>query len=514
MNSQDSKVIDQFSAILLSKNLKFVLLFFLSLFVTYIAFSPAIHFDFAHHDQYRYFYQDKSLASHDQQFIWLIKIGRPIAALIEQVIFQQTFFLEDLKIFRIFCCIIISILMLASTYWFRKCRFTIPEAFFISCAIFTLPAIQNFVVMTNLANLLAIGLAFASYFFYNRHFRSLGNSASLQRFSPSIFASSFLFLGSLLTYPTLAYSFLLPFFANLLFQKSLDKEKIKQLVVRPFLFVGIHSVLYYIIVRFCIQKIWHYSSKAPKIYKFAVSGCWSNKISYFFSEIFPAASNFWNIYPSQLIAWGVVLSIVICCTYKYREIKSDCCSFRYFIFFLLFLISFLLLSCYIYFLKTDFGLLYRLLFVFSVMLFLVVVYDCKEIFSSSKKVRFALLGGISVLAIILANQNVFKTALNAHMEITYIASQIRSSPNKTYSRVHFIVPKYTEGFTGNVIRTDEFNCPSTFWFQDIPFITKCVLNSLNDRKKVVVTSSYEGDPCTVDKTTLIINMKGLNGCHK
>lgn len=495
----------------LTNKAMFFLLIFFSL---YFIYSPAIQIPFAHHDQYRYFVQDKSHAKHDSQYEWLkYVIGRPGAAIIEQVVFKNTFVLKDLKFFRLCCIICISLLVLASTYWLQTRSFSLLESFFISGAIFTLPAIQNFLIMTNLANLFTIGLTFTSYFFFIRRSKVSWQIFHLPKYfiwGSNILLSSSCLLAALLTYPFLAYAFLLPFFADLLFQKQWNWEKLRNITLKPIIFIFINSLVYFFIVKMALQP------KAPvcenQSYNFSLSFSFFERFIFLLKEIYPMASHFWDIYLIKLIPYLVGFAIIISCVLKYFELKKDSVLSVRVLYFVSFIV-FIFLSIFIYIIKKPDFLLHRLFFVFSSMLFISLVYLCKNLCSSLPKIRLILLGAGFCMGSCFANWNVSQTALTANMEVNYITSQIVNSPIKEIKRIHYVVPSYDTGFTGHKTITDEFNVPTTCWFQDLSHVTGCILKYLNDPRHVNVTATRTGEPFEIGENTVVIYMESLKGCR-
>lgn len=503
----------------------FFVLFIFSLVWMYFVYSPTVNIPFANHDQYRYFVPKTSSPTSEPQFIWLFLItGRPLSALIEQLIFRFTHTLNDLTIIRLIAIILTGFLVTLFSNWLSSNqKFSKIEAFCISIAVFTLPGIQNFIIMTNVSNLTAITLAFLSYLSIIKI-----DEFSIKGYLPS----AALLLGSLFIYPALTFFFFVPLLIRLLLS---DKESISKeikLTFRAIAFVIINCIIYYALVKCVLHTIYNFYHNINAVqpdYNFNLLN-----IPIFFAimnllkRVYPMASSFWIFHTSLplLILGGLIPFIFL--SIKIKEITKIIKNKNRWIIPLLLMfqiIIFFAAGSFTFLIKPYFPILYRTLFVLSAMLLVLMLISIfylsdRGFPSLTKYFRIITCFLLLIIPSILANRNVAHTALNANMEINHIITTIRKSNLKNPEKIHFRIPQRVEyGYNGQRCIGDEFNfCSANSALSKASFyyIAACALSQMHYKMPDCsnISISFIEDPLPIIEDTVVINMEILGNDPK
>jgi hypothetical protein len=466
-----------------------VALLFASL--AFLVYAPVFEIPFAQHDQFRYFV-NKTFCNKDPQFDWLISvIGRPVAGWIEQLLFQCTRSLLDLAVYRFVAFGLITTLAVLLLDWLKKFPVALWERFAVCIGFICLPGIQNLIAMNNIPNCLTLLASFLAFL-------------ALEKKSwwalPAI-------LVSLFAYPALAFFFFVPFAVELCFSNEYA-EWAKRLL-RGTLFLGLNSVVYLLIVKGVLQKMKYMPpvEVIPSTYLFKFDFLNHGFLQFFIHEAGPAIGNLWNIYPRQWVATLVFGGVFYFACKK--GWKSALCAFLVFV------------LCQAPLIPLPHHLfVYRLFIAPTAVVFFWLVLNLPT----------PLKVGAAVLAAVGTNWVAMANALSSNMEINYICSQLKTAPMDNLHRIHYILPRYTKGFTGLPERTDEFNVPNTQHARELSMITECALARigaktlinggpryiaqeeilpLREDHRIDITFSYEGESVPLPEGAFVVRMNNL-----
>jgi len=287
-----------------------------SLFL-FLVFSATIAIPSAHHDQTRHFREYghdpgfKGNSHNDRQYGWLYLIGRPIAAEIEAAIYRNTYDLSDLSRFRIGVILVLGADIGLLGAFLVALGLSRTVAFCLSAAVFTLPGVQNAVFMTNYPNALAPLLGLISYLLFSVPGGAAGpDGRPWQRrrgMIRTLMAFVALMLG-LLTYPALAFFFLVPSLAVILLAEGRSWPRAQRLALRDLVFLGGCAVCYFLMVRVAIYLFLRdiYLERVPAHWQMNLHfGTLVLRMTYLFNHVAVVICNLWNIYSVRLLGIAV-----------------------------------------------------------------------------------------------------------------------------------------------------------------------------------------------------------------
>ena len=158
-----------------------VILIFLFLF-----FLPGIFEDFIFGDPYIYFdnlYENKKKCTDHDQFVWLISLGRSLAAVIDCQLFKYTEDFNDIKILRFLTFISICL----SSFIFFKIVNKIVKKSFLSilfvCLVFSLPCYLFIITIHNFSSSLSILFGLIAYLISDKSFKEIIDLKNLNKFN-------------------------------------------------------------------------------------------------------------------------------------------------------------------------------------------------------------------------------------------------------------------------------------------------------------------------------------------
>lgn len=472
-----------------------------------VAQAPALWTVLAHHDQYRLFAETlgnpaiKHACEADRQYLWLYKIGRPLTAELECMIFRHTGAPSDLTPFRQLTVALQAVAAAVLAATLRRCRLSWVSAGAIGTAVFLLPGELNAVFMANLPNVLTPILALLSHTLLemasNRHRGWFYSSSGWVM----IMASWACLAAALLLFPALALFFLTATFSYVLLRAD---ERGLRMVIRDTIFFASVAVPYYILLTKWYEPTYALGQSVPWNYTVGVSlgalafGCL--KVILFL----PAMFNLWNVYPIGAVAILAAAAIAIArLAAQYR--KSDIINRiggRGYQRFLLLALLFGIANIVV--ITSPVVLVYRVI-VPQTAIVLILLFACMVAIVSMAldvqwqraegPVAICLLATAAVLGGWTTSENVFASAL----ERGYLRSVIANTPAGSFDEVAIIEPPRGEhaltdrGLNGRSVIGDEFNMPSTLGSinlgSDVPDMVRAVMIELNQHDRPVVDAS-------------------------
>ncbi|MFI5023547.1 MAG: hypothetical protein ACHQRJ_18100 [Alphaproteobacteria bacterium] len=450
----------------------FLLVFAASLAVLLAAEAPALWTVFAHHDQYRFFIEtlgDPAVARRceaNRQYLWAYKIGRPLTAELECMIFRGVKVPADLTAYRFAVVALQALASAVMALTLRRCRLSWPAAGALGIAVFLLPGELNAVVMANFANVLAPVLALASHALLE----AAGGSGTWPRGWRGfvlaaaawicLMAACHLFLG-------LVVFFFVASFAQALLGSG---ERKWNQAIRDILFCASVLLPYYLLLIFFYMPNFAPGQPVPPSYATALTlgsvlgGLLKLLI------LLSAMANFWNIYP--FAGAFAVVAIVIMAARVTADVRHSPAiewiggrgAGR------LLLLLILLGAASIVFIVSPVWLVYRLVVAPSAILLLwlfaslVALLEAWQPGSCARAER-ALAFTIAAVAAIFAGQTMSESVVASALERAYIRTVIANAPAGSFDQVAVVEPPTNSrspyGLSGRPYASDEFNMPST-----------------------------------------------------
>ncbi len=453
--------------------LPFLLVFGAALAVLLAAAAPALWTAFAHHDQYRYFSEtlgNPALAQRceaNRQYLWLYKIGRPLAAELECMIFRGVKVPADLTAYRFAVAALQALLAAVVALGLRRYRLSWQAAGALGIAIVLLPGGLNTVMMANFANALTPILALVSY-------ALLEAAGSRDRTWPEggrglllaaaawlcLFAACHLFLG------LVVFFFFASFAEALLGSGESRWEK----ALRDILFFAAVALPYYLLLVLYYVPGFAPSQPVPPAYATALS---AESILVGVVKLFlllRAMANLWNIYPivGPFIAMVVIvvaarLAAHIHRSQAIRRLGGPGAG-------RLLLLLVLFGAANIVVIVAPEWLVYRLTLAQSAILLLWLFVSLLSLAEAwrpgwgartERPLAFAFLALGAVFAGWTTSESAFASAL----ERAYMRSVLAAAPAGSFDQVAVVEPptdwRAPRGLNGRPYASDEFNMPST-----------------------------------------------------
>lgn len=472
-----------------------------------VAEAPALWTVFAHHDQYRLFAEtlDNPAIKHaceaDRQYLWLYKIGRPLTAELECMIFRHANAPSDLTPFRQAVVFLQAIAAAVFAMILRRCQVSWVAAGALGTAVFLLPGEQNAVFMANFANVLAPILALMSHTLLEL----AANRRRGWRYDSTgwvMIVASWACLGvALHLFPGLAAFFFTATFGYVLFRAD---ARGMRMIIRDTAFFASVAIPYYILLNKWYEPTYALGQSVPSNYAVRTSiasfmfGCL--KIVLFLSPVL----NLWNVYPIGAIAILVAIIIItarLAAEYRMNDVIARIGGRKAQRFLLL---GFVFGIANIVVIAYPVAIVYRVLVPQTAIALLWLFASVVAIVTMSFDVQWRLAEGpvaicLLALAAVLGgwttSENVFASAL----ERGYLRSVIANASMNNVDQIAIIQPPDNEeaanirGLNGRPIIGDEFNMPSTLGSvnlgSDVPDMVRAVMIELNEHDRPVVDAS-------------------------
>lgn len=494
----------------------FFFYYFIAFVLLFLSMSSALWLESAHHDNTRYFKGEiseiyKSNCLNDSQYSWLKLIGRPVTAEIECKVFKNTKTFSDLKKIRL---IVVGILALGSTFLgliLYRNGINLFVSLPISVSIFTLPGMQNAVLMTNIPNV--ITPAFALFSFYILSQVKNFNIRSLLMTSVAVA----LLVISGLTYPAMSFIFFLGWIVRSFTASNDSSDSALKKAIFEFTIFIFSMVLALVLSRALLD-----SSLAERLINltdnFKVDLSPTSlilKIPFILTAGFPLASSFWFMESDYKFIFFVTIALLVgllCLRSKLADTTRACrvASIS------LVLIS-IALACAPLGLTKSPVLHQRVLFVLEASLLLGVllsIYLMLENYLPNSKGRLSLrylIPFYTALAIGLfhSNYSVTLSAWATNLEMNFVRIKYAEF-NGIPRRIHLVRSENNNtGFNGRPSLTDEFNRKTTDYQQDITDFLRLSLYgshlTANERKLTYCDPSTTDCEMVVPQDNIIIS---------
>ncbi len=455
----------------------FLIYFTLSVLVLYFVFAPAIHIPFYHHDIYKYSVGGfHNSCRNDPGFSYLFKLGRPFSAMLDCGGYKVANSLNNVSHLRILCVVLVAFAMSLFAFGLHSVKRFVWPVFFISGAIFVLPAIQTTIIMTATTLVFSILMAFFAWYCLSKSYLFVAKQSASRK-------DVFYFLGgigslfiSLFTYPSLSSCFLLPAFVCILFKSLSNWYAMKRTILRDVIIFIISCSLYFIIAKLLQSKLSVVSSN----YQFKLNFHFFDRIIFIYKH-FPSL---WMIHASFLqvalinliILSGLVIALrnfFLSDFFKYKKNESIRVLLQtlFAVIVLLLLGSLTLLAV-----PSDDIPIGRVIFVLQAMSILILWWSLIRIGSlfSWKETHSAGLfaGLLFLIGAGVANYNMITSALNDYLEFNYITTTLAKhfqAPAFKLKRIHIISPAAVN-FNGLPRGDDILNDNSTHYAGDLTYI--------------------------------------------
>jgi hypothetical protein len=267
----------------------------------------------AHHDQYRYFIdtldhpEARDLCELDRQYEWAYKIGRPFTAEIECWIFNHTQVISDITPFRWLTVLLQAVGATILALFLLSLGLSSIAAFAISIAIYLLPGQQNSVLMANLTYPITPAISVGAYWLFHEALDLLPRHA-IRAAAIGILAWILQLLAFHLYLGTSTFYFVAAFSAALFHPSRRGLWP----VVADFSFFAVAALPFYLALNFLyyphflpeMQTIFDYSSTIS-LFRFTIGTAKT------FIVFIPIALNLWNIYPSAVALFIVLLTVTL-----------------------------------------------------------------------------------------------------------------------------------------------------------------------------------------------------------
>jgi len=474
----------------LESAMMFIKYYAIAFCLIFVSMSSAIWMESAHHDNTRYFRGDtsevfKSNCRNDGQYGWLQLIGRPVTAEIECKVFQKTKTLQDLSEIRV---LVVGLMALGAALLGFICfsyglnRLT---SFLICISVFTLPGMQNAVIMTNIPNAVTPALALLSFFVLSGiHKLDLQSGIKI-----SLSITLLVFVG--LTYPAMAFIYFSGWIIRSLLDTKLPvRSQIKQTAFELAVF-GFSMVLAIFIGKALLDPLLaERLATLPDGFKadfspFSVF----NKIPFVLTEALPAAASLWffNNHSSGVVSAVVIASVLI--IFLVDHARTDLRRSLY----LGVLIAFTLSLAFApLFLSKATNLHQRVLFVPEAFLLLagsLGLYRIINAKTNHEKLSYfshAPYFLIASLGILYSSYTTASSVWGTNIEMNFVRVQF-AAHNNNPRRIHLVRAEDNgTGFNRKKSATDEFNRKTTDFKQDIVDFLRLSLygssNSTNERQ--------------------------------
>jgi len=507
-----------------NKDIRF---FFAHLICSLIYFSfvflPVLTLPFAHHDDYYLFLEGNPFS-----IWWNLYIGRPFLLFGEYIITSlpiDTVF--DLRPLRMISVLIISLTTSLFAYLLFKARFFEDRlsALLISASIFLSPGMLVYVLNVRACFVpISFTLALLSYSLLDRIDARSFFSLRLGAKDLLFLVLSFLtLLVSINIAQTAAMFFLVPCLALILVTNA-SWTDIRLIILKNLIIFSGVSVTTFLVHRFITHP--YMASKVPEIYEQALSNpmyrltlttdIWG-KINVFINDISVQALNLWNIYPKIFFALSIVFLIFLAATIKLSE-KS--LPFNHKLQTAVAVIFLIILSNLPNIISSGGYTAYRTTFVYTAMLILLVVWSARTLLCRFLKNREKITISIAIFLFVygsfFAASNMLNSSVNNTLEHSFIRANLLAKINENPSSIHVIRSLVDKSFLNLPSRYDEFNIPSTNFWQDIPLIMHSIIKTDREVDGAIsmdsfpyITQSRDEKVLFLPKDGILINMNDL-----
>ena len=497
----------------------FLLVFAAALAVLLAAEAPALWTAFAHHDQYRFFIEtlgDPTVARSceaNREYLWAYKIGRPLTAELECMIFRGVKVPADLTAYRFAVVALQALAAAVLALTLRRCRLSWPAAGALGIAVLLLPGELNAVVMANFANVLAPILALVSHVLlaaagnrgrtWPRGWHGLALAAAAW---VCLMAACHLFLG-------LVVFFFVASFAQALL--GAGERKWSQ-ATRDILFCGSVLLPYYLLLIFVYMPSFAPGQPVPPAYAttLTLGSVFGGFLK--FLILLSAMANFWNIYP--LAGALVVVVIVIMAARLAADVRHSPAiewlggrgAGR------LLLLLILLGAASIVFIVSPVWLVYRLvvapsaillLWLFASLLALMEVWHPGWGARAERPLALA----IAAVAAVFAGQTMSESVFASALERAYIRTVIANAPAGSFDQVAVVEPptngRSPHGLNGRPYMSDEFDMPSTLGSENlgsnVPEMVRAAMLELGRHDGLIVDAGHPMRVAGLARTTVL-----------
>ncbi len=442
----------------------------------------------ASNDDYWLWTHDKwQSPSEHPQYKFFELIGRPLQAEIAGWFGCIARTVEALWKVRLITLALLATSMTFLAYWAFRSLHSKLAAFSMIGMIFVLPGIQAamaWVAVAPFVFALLLGLVaaaalrfvrFREWFCCWKRGKKEFASAIVQTLVGGLVAIGAMW-AALQVYPPWALSFFLPIMITFLFPRGLDLRDRYSALVRDVLFflvVGTGYFLHHRLVSLPQLLAENPGYIEPSGYAFALTPDLLSKVRVFLIEYLPAQLNLWSVYPRHWVG-GVVLAVILAglLTAAGRSVTAwrgrRVAALRHGVLWLTAVVAILLLGNATLIIPSEGHGHYRMLFMGTAMLALVVAWALRQVcglFGPGGLVRpwALLLAGLMVAGGALAYVNVLYSVLNLHVERRFIEGAIvqHLAAEGKLEVIEIIQPDSAQSLYGFPAVGDEFHLLSS-----------------------------------------------------
>lgn len=487
-------------------------LFFSAVFLAAIAVlstaeSSALTTAFAHHDQYRYFAETllnpriKQICGADRQYYWLWKIGRPLSAELECLVFRHVSTLPDLTPFRRFTILIQSLSAAILALALQRADVSPVPAGSLAISVFLLPGAANTIFMANLPNAITPILAIGSHMLLDIGVDNFSESRVSPTRVATVGAAWILLTIAFNLFVGLAVFFFTTTFVDLYFRKSGNRSRI---LLRDIVFFLSVALPYYLILTRIYEPTFAIGQRIPRGYHaiLSVSGLFIGAIKVLLFTLITL--NLWNIYPRHVITAVIFLVCLLGSLLRQtRKAEEDGeTSGQRSDGWLMLLATFAAANVVVA--ASTVSVVYRVLLAQSAILIFVVFGSIAAIAarclgSSVQKAEntaaIFLLGVGAIFCGFTTSENVIASVL----ERAYLRATIANVQRNSFDEIALVQPRFDKSGRGNIglnglpIIGDEFNMPTTVGSKnlgsDVPDMVRSVLIELGRHERPVFDGS-------------------------
>ncbi len=488
----------------LQKILNNLFIFFSILLILATVYSPALLISYAHHDDYNYFGWTQEDIKQHPPFSNVITAGRFLGIFLINLYGFLVHRMTDLNLLRFITISYLSFCAFICYRWmgryFLKTIFS-PKiaslnAFLFVVMIFTLPPFQVLIslaagiyettgiLFATIAAILACKASVA------RDFKELVTNKYTMGAVLALLFSLMIHQTATMFYWFMIFILILPEFTQILHR---DKRKI----VFNLFFIGFSSFLIYSLVLLSFKD---YLMKYATLYTpFFITREQLQKIFWFFEEPLFNSLNLWSIFPSIRYAGPGILFILLTIICYFFNLKLSQEKEKKNLFKIIF--SGILLTCLIFlsflpnllsYIQAPF---YRCCLALTPMVLIVFLIAFNYWLSFfSQTLRKYVSTFVLILCFVIGSYTAYQNILDyrvipSYMEINFIKNKIQGRRLMEYQKILVVVPE-SYGNWSQYYRYDEFIVPSMYFFQDIPFILRCVLNELGIETSFVMDTHW------------------------
>lgn len=550
---------------------KYILYLLFSILITYFIFSPVINIPFYHHDTYKFSFGGHNVSCNlEVGYSFLFDLARPFTAFFDCLNFKIANTLEKMSYMRMACLIFIGFTMSLFALWLNRIIQSFWGAFFISGAIFYLPAMQTTMIMSAMFLIFSIFVAFLAYLFIDKGFLIFFSKKTQFKYK-KVFGASLIAIGlgflfiSFFTYPSLTAFYLLPSMVLILFSplstwtspnhqiNASVAIDLRTRVLRDILIFSLSSIIFYFIAKHIqAARVGSSIDQFISTYKYHLNFDLLKRLKNLV-EYWPSLWNLYFGYWQSLIIYTTLFAGILIGAARYiYHYDAREKSLTHLIQILFVILVLVLCSASFYLVQPENVLFSRIIFAFEAMLVVILAWSLQQIsyiFRSMMQQAFtALLCGLFLAGGMMTNYITNLSALNANIEFNFITAKIAELAliqKKKILRIHLIPLQNNISFVGLDPREDIFNNTSVvsgdggtvvnaallrFTERNNFTIHNCILPNnieqskyyIEERKciesapagSIVVTFNYPGNSIQPSPNMLIIDMNILGSLAK